>query len=197
MKNKLDSIKYRISGNLPRQTLNENLANKFKHRGTKKCARCGSVNYFNLTELESAFSSESDKFILKATCLKCGETEYGSMSSPSSGFISDEMFNYWGINNDVCVSPQDEEIILAVENQDIDRYLQGLENNLFLPEKRHRLMQALCVMLYDNYSSKGDQAVVDRLVTELRSRIDLVKVSNPSDYIKKVVYPLLGIDKDN
>ncbi len=102
--------------------------------------------------------------------------------------------NCEGNNEDYYFLDQDEELILAEERY-IDLILDILDNYQIIDYKRKVLIEALCVLIFDNVKTddKPNQDLIDRLIKELKERP--TDVSNAkiliSDYIAEVVFPML------
>ena len=91
--------------------------------------------------------------------------------------------------------PQDEELLLADE-QYVDMILEVLDTMSIPAHKRDLLMDALCVIVYDNTNkdnSQQDEQLKKRVIKELNKRQDKLKLADKwiMDYIKDVVYPQL------
>lgn len=97
--------------------------------------------------------------------------------------------------------PQDEELLLA-EEQYLDMILQVLDTVPISEHKRDLLMDALCVIVYDNTTEDDSQTkdkLKEKVIQELNKRQDKLKLADNwiADYIKKVVYPQLDFGKQN
>ena len=97
--------------------------------------------------------------------------------------------------------PQDEELLLADEPY-VNMILEVLDTTPILDHKRDLLLDALCVIVYDNSNSDNsqrDEQLRKRVVDELNKRQDMLKLADKwiMDYIKVVVYPQLGFGSQN
>ena len=103
------------------------------------------------------------------------------------------------INDSLEISEQDEEIILA-EAKYLDLLLRLLDSPSTLDRKRKVIIEALCVLLYDNTIQDDILEVNDELAGKVRNElIKRRKVVIESkdwimDYVKEVVFPQLGSD---
>ena len=89
-------------------------------------------------------------------------------------------------------------MLLAQHNENIDLYLKFIDQNEIDIGKRNVLIEALCVMIYDK-ANKSDQKsldIISTIATELKKRSELVQQSESwiMDYIKKVSFPIIGIE---
>jgi hypothetical protein len=92
---------------------------------------------------------------------------------------------------------QDEELLLAEEKY-IDNILNILDNVALLDHKRNLLMDALCVIVYDNTiddNKQKDEDLKERVIKELNKRTDELRKADDwiMDYLKEVVYPQLEL----
>ncbi len=70
-----------------------------------------------------------------------------------------------------------------------------LDNHQILQDKRDILIEALCVLIFDNVKTddKANQDLINKLIKELKKRpTDVSNAKNLiSDYIAEVVLPML------
>ncbi|MEI9946450.1 MAG: hypothetical protein WDN26_19795 [Chitinophagaceae bacterium] len=97
--------------------------------------------------------------------------------------------------------PQDEELLLADEKY-VDMILEVLDTMSIPDHKRDLLMDALCVIVYDNTimdNSQRDEQLKKRVIGELNKRQGKLRLADDwiMDYIKDVVYPQLDFDRQN
>ena len=107
----------------------------------------------------------------------------------------------WATNPDVCLMPQDEELFLA-DKMYVEVMLQILDMIPILDHKRNLLIDALCIIVYDNTTndnSQRDEELKNRVISELNKRQDKLRLADywTMDYIKEVVYPQLDFGKQN
>ena len=75
-----------------------------------------------------------------------------------------------------------------------------LDNKTILDHKHNVLMNALCIIVYDNSVKENQESNIhlkNRVITEINKRIEKLKLADDwiMDYIKKVVYPQLNFEK--
>ncbi|HRO98974.1 MAG TPA: hypothetical protein PLN54_06015 [Flavobacteriales bacterium] len=95
---------------------------------------------------------------------------------------------------------QDEELVLANEEY-LETMLNILDNELGLPHKRGVIIEAMCVMAYDNLNtinntpSPEQAGRANRVLQELTKRKSLVLTHKNlvMDYVQKEVFPRLDI----
>ncbi len=101
---------------------------------------------------------------------------------------------------------QDEEIWLA-NGEDIEDIITMFDHCTLPKNKQNILVQALCVIVYDNTPSEDDNPVDiehydnklrERAIIELNKRMDKLEIADKvvMPYIKKVVYPQLNIQSE-
>jgi hypothetical protein len=145
-------------------------------------------------------------------CKTCGRP-ISSMSIPAVEF-NERTLALWLYNPDNIYSPQDEELILA-QPEYLPLLLQGIDTKDALPSKRSTLLEALCVLVYDNTPSdmrgnspfekpsdnippeETDEAIRVAVLEELRGRANLVRelqIHMNSVYVNAVVFPMIGLE---
>ena len=152
--------------------------------------------------------SDSSRRKIARTCYDCGhveELEYVCKKCQSTSFVVSyqepgldfDLLKVWATNSHLYLNPQDEELILADERH-LDTILLVLDTVPMLDDKRDLLMEALCIIVYDNTveNTKQDIKLKQRVVEELNKRQDKLILTEDwtRDYIKKVVYPQLDLD---
>lgn len=163
---------------------------KYEYR---KACKCGNVDSIEVTRKEAAFGLK-EKELRNQECSKCGNKVFTSISHSQPEFETDLLVE-WGNNSDYFFMEQDEDLLLA-EEKNIDMILDVLDNHQILNQKRNVLIEALCVIIYDNtISDKGNQNVIDRVANELKNRKQDVLNAQDwiMDYIKEVTFPVIGI----
>lgn len=167
-----------------------------KYEYQRDC-KCGNVDSIEVTRKEAAFALK-EKEILNQECSKCGSKDFISVSCPQLDLEIDLLVE-WGSNPDYFFMEQDEELLLAEEKY-VDMILEVLDSYQILNKKRNVLIEALCVIIYDNSSSDdGNQDLIDRVANELRKRkMDVLNAQDwIMDYIKEVSFPVVGIEYKN
>lgn len=167
---------------------------KYEYR---KFCKCGNVDSIEVTRKEAAFGLK-EKEIWNQECSKCGKKDFTSLSHPQPNFEIDLLVE-WGNNPDYFFMEQDEDLMLA-EEKNIDMILDVLDNHQILNQKRNILIEALCVIIYDNCNSDEDnQNLIDRVANELKKRkTDVLNAQDwIMDYIKEVSFPIIGIQYES
>lgn len=106
----------------------------------------------------------------------------------------------WASDASLYLMSQDEELVLANEEY-LETMLNILDNEQGLPHKRGIIIEAMCVMVYDNVNTINNTPSpertrrAERVLNELTKRKPLVvEYKNMvMDYVQKVVFPRLDI----
>jgi hypothetical protein len=161
-----------------------------------KTCKCGNTISIEISKRESAFDLK-DRFVYSLKCEKCGKKGFSSISS-NKPEIDEELLKEWAENTDLYFSSQDEELLLAQEYDNIDLYLKFIDKESIDIGKRNTLIEALCVMIYDNADKNDNEKlkIVKTVSSELKNRIEIVKQADSwiMDYIKEVSFPIIGIE---
>lgn len=163
----------------------------------RRACKCGNVDLIEVTKIEAAFNLK-DKEIWNLKCSKCGGKNATSVIG-NLPEIDRELLNVWINNTDYLFCEQDEELTLAQYPENIDLYIEFIDNDSVPKEKINSLIDALCVMIYDR-SEKTDsdenKQIVDKISSELKKRENKVISAQNwiMDYIKKVSFPIIGIN---
>ncbi|MFY7669824.1 hypothetical protein ACOSP6_01920 [Tenacibaculum sp. MEBiC06402] len=163
----------------------------------QKACKCGNVDSIEVTRKEAAFGLK-EKEIWSQKCSKCGNKDFTSLSHPQPDFEIDLLLE-WANNPDYFFMEQDEDLMLA-EEKNIETILEVLDNHQILKQKRNILIEALCVIIYDNSNSdKGNQNLINRVANELKKRkTDVLNAQDwIMDYIKEVAFPIIGIQYES
>ncbi|MFK8297760.1 hypothetical protein ACI76O_04790 [Capnocytophaga cynodegmi] len=155
---------------------------KITYNVTKTC-QCGNKDSFPITKIEAAFELFDDKKFWEETpCSKCGSTKTISVSH-SIPKIDQELFTIWSENPNYYFMEQDEDLILA-EMDNLELLLESFDNQSFPIEKKYIVVNALCVLLYNNiklpdekYSKEEKQNMIEnktKILFELQKRKDEV-----------------------
>lgn len=164
-----------------------------KYDYTRVC-KCGKTELIEVEKRDATFGLK-EREIFKLKCSKCGSSEFSSLSQPQAEFDK-ELLLEWGNNPEFLFMEQDEDLILADESN-IELILDVLDNHKVLEQKRKVLIGALCVIIYDNVESKnGNADLVNRVADILIKRKKEVLIANDwiMDYIKVLVFPIIGIE---
>lgn len=157
---------------------------------TKRNTACG---MFDIWKIKRNMNKKLGK-----SCKQCSSTNFTMYKRPDLDF---DVLKEWAINPDFDLMPQDEELLLA-DQLYLDIILQVLDKAPILDHKRDLLMDALCIIVYDNTiedNPKRDKELKERVVEELNKRQEKLKLADNwiMDYIKDVVYPQLEFGKQN
>ncbi|WP_226163478.1 hypothetical protein [Hymenobacter terricola] len=169
-----------------------------KYVVNRKCTDCGFEVNAPLTKREAAFELFDATELFGPTCVVCGGSKStGSFTMP---MLDEELITAWAQDEGLFVERQDEELILA-EGRYLEMILGALDSPLTLLHKKHVLLSALCVIIYDNAVVDGKEwkpnnSLKQRAIDELNKRKELLAQAGDSimDYIQKVVYPQLSKD---
>jgi hypothetical protein len=168
---------------------------KENYKIERTCSTCGHIQQITVSKREIAFELVNINDVLGDKCEKCSKTTFSlSYEKPDLDF---ELLKYWSTNLDLYLMPQDEELILADEKY-LDMVLEILDKVEIPDQKRNLLIDALCILVYDNSiedNSNKDDELKKRVINELNKRKDKLKLADKwiMDYIKKVVYPQLEL----
>lgn len=163
----------------------------------RTCKSCGFEEQRQNDKFVAAFESTRK---WDTDCPNCGEKDVDRAGWAIPG-LDDELLHLWGQDESLSFSDQDEDILLANEDN-IELLLEGIESSNLLLSKRSILLAALCVLIYDHTPIDEEDdpemklELSAKLISELKSRIHLFHELDTvyiSDYIKEVVYPRLGL----
>ena len=163
----------------------------------RTCSNCGNKEQISVSKKEAAFELVDINEVIEKKCKKCTESTFStSFERPDLDF---ELLKEWATNSDLYLMPQDEELLLADEKY-LENILNILDSVSIPDQKRYLLMDALCVIVYDNTvedNQQKDETLKHRVVNELNKRIEKLKQADDwiMDYIKEVVYPQLELNK--
>lgn len=134
-----------------------------------------------------------DEGELMSDCGKCGKSTFESAFEIPE--LDELLFNEWATDPELHLMPQDEELLIADEKY-LDLILNALDNLELDKHKRDLLMDALCVIVYDNSHEENESPNIELreiVLGELRKRRDKLELADDwiMDYIKELVYPQL------
>lgn len=163
----------------------------------RECNKCSHLQKINVSKREAAFELYDINKILGNVCKKCDGDKF-TTKHPAKN-IDFALFKEWAINPELYFMDQDEELILADEEH-LDLILYTLDNIKIHKHKQDLLMDALCIIVYDNslpINKSGDFFLRDKVINEINSRLEKLNDANEwiMDYIKEIVYPQLNIKK--
>jgi hypothetical protein len=163
----------------------------------KMCDECG---YEDQREIPAEIAAFAKRREWTSACPKCGSEEIasGGVEIPAP---TRELMEVWAKDTSLLFYEQDEDLCLADE-ANIALLLEFLDSNTTLPSKRSKLLSTLCILIYDNAPEKPEDApynnseIANSVTAELKQRIRLFAELDTRlimDYIKKRVYPRIGI----
>jgi hypothetical protein len=160
----------------------------------RTCSKCGQKDAVSISKRDAAFELVDINDILGNTCKRCSSTSFTtSYQRPDLEFY---LLKEWATNPDLHLMPQDEELLLADEKY-VDMILQVLDTVPIPDHKRDLLMNALCILVYDNTVDDNFQRndkLKNRVIKELNERQEKLKLADKwiPNYIKEIVYPKLN-----
>lgn len=163
----------------------------------RTCENCGHKDRISISKKEAAFELVNINKVSGPTCKKCSQTEFSFFYKKPHWDL--ELLEEWAADNTLFLMPQDEGLELAYD-VDVDIILHILDNVPTSKYKRLVLLEALCVIVWENSTGGGienenDQELKQQVIDELNKRIEGLKEADDwiGDYIKKVVYPQLDM----
>lgn len=164
------------------------------------CSNCEHKERISVSKREAAFELVNIDEVVGKSCKKCSGLTFSFFYSKVE--LDIELIKEWATNSDLRLMPQDEALRLADEKY-LEHILTILDNVSIPDRKRNVLMQALCVMVFDNTvdddpvedNQHCDQKLKQRVIRELNKRTKELKQSGDwiADYLKDVVYPQLDL----
>lgn len=163
----------------------------------RTCSNCGNKERHSVSKRKAAFGLVNINKVLGQKCIKCSSTTFSRCLE--SFQLDFELLKEWATNDDFHLVPQDEELFLADEKH-LNNILKILDNVSIPDQKRNLLMDALCVIVYDNSiedNHQKDENLKQRVIGELNKRKEKLEQAEDwiMDYIKDVVYPQLSLKK--
>jgi len=161
----------------------------------RTCSNCGNKERISVSKREATFELVDINEVLGQKCKKCSSTILSTtFERPDLDF---ELLKDWATNPDLYLMTQDEELFLANEKY-LEHILKILDTVSISDQKRNLLMDALCVIVYDNSledNQQKDETLKKRVIIELNKRTEKLKQADDwiMDYIKEVVYPQLEL----
>lgn len=165
------------------------------YRYTRECTKCGWSEERALAIRDAAFELVPSSW---EPCPKCAAQSWSSsLEQPT---LTPELLLEWASDASLYLMSQDEELVLANEEY-LATMLNILDNELGLPHKHGIIIEAMCVMVYDNINTINNTPSpertrrAERVLNELTKRKPLVvEYKNMvMDYVQKVVFPRLDI----
>ena len=172
---------------------------------SRRCKSCGQEDKLELTKLQSAFELYDTSTIWTQLCSVCKSDECESLHHPLVK-LDQELLDIWGNNPHLAMMSQDEELLLA-EIEYLPIILRAIDNKEYLPSKVNVLLEALCILVYDNLANASKYSpeenlkrkqIADLVKPELVERKTLVENASAfiRDYIKEIVFPEIGLTKN-
>lgn len=166
----------------------------------RTCSNCKLEEQIIISKRQAAFGLVNIDEMLGVKCPKCSGDKF--TVSYRMPMLDQEILAEWAKEERLYLAPQDEELLLADE-QYLEIIFNVLDDLRTLVRKKYILLDALCVIVYDN--STVDENLINpcldlklkrRVLAELAKRKALLLQADSwiMDYIKKVVYPQLAIE---
>jgi len=151
-----------------------------------------------VSKTDAAFELVDIDKVLGNACQICSSSSFTTTYQRPD--LDYELLKEWATSPDLSLMPQDEELLLADEKY-VDMILQVLDTISIPEHKRDLLIDALCIIVYDNTidNLQPNDILKSRVINELNKRQDKLKLADNwiMDYIKKVVYPQLAFGRQN
>ncbi len=165
------------------------------HTIKRTCLACGQEGAIRVSRREAAFGLVDIHQILGKQCPNCGANTFSTVQTLVN--LDETLLKEWATNEDLHLTPQDEELLLADELY-LNLILLALDHFSVVDQKRNILLEALCIIVYDNSlkdNSHKDEALKQRVIKALNERKAQLKLADDwiMDYIKEVVYPQLTL----
>ena len=158
---------------------------------SRTCSDCESEETRKLEKLQAAFVQHSH---WNKPCQGCGGTQFSTMSMPMPK-LDMEIMEAWIADDNLNLMEQDEDIILA-SKENLELLKAYVVRDDAGPEKRAMLLSALCVLVYESDESEDAQTLEDAIKFLKNNRHLFEEIGDGAifDYIKKVVYPKIGLN---
>ncbi len=157
---------------------------------TRTCSDCESEETRELKKLQAAFVQHSH---WSRPCGGCGGTQFSTMSLPMPK-LDLEIMEAWIADDDLNLMDQDEDIILA-SKENLELLKAFIVRDDAKPDKRSMLLSALCILVYDSDESEDAQTLEDAIKFLKNNGHLFEEIGDGAifDYVKKVVYPKIGL----
>lgn len=152
------------------------------------CKNCKHESIFELSKTEAAFDLVENK-LWNLPCEKCSSTEKSSLGT-NKPTIDLELMEQWATQEELQFLDQDEDLYIA-EVDNIDLIIYFLERENTLPSKKNVLLDALCVLLYDNVGDEEELSKKEKQVRKENFEIILPKIIERKELIlqnKEYIY---------
>jgi len=158
---------------------------------SRTCSDCDFKETRKLEKLQAAFVQFTK---WDQPCGKCGGTRFSTISLPMPN-LDQEIMEVWIADANLNLMDQDEDIILA-SKENLELLKAYVVRDDAFSEKRMMLLSGLCVLIYESDETDDAQTLEDA-ITFLRNNRHLFEEIGDGaifDYIKKVVYPKIGMN---
>ena len=168
----------------------------------RTCKNCKHVDSIELTKVEAAFGLYDSYKIWRTPCSNCGSINCESLARHHTT-LDRELLGMWGNDPELFLMEQDQELLLA-EYDYLPMLLEAIDESKYLRSKIDVLIEAICILFYDNTVSPEEYSVIENKKREniaVKVRPELIKRKDKileagdavMDYIKEVVYPQIGL----
>ncbi len=175
-----------------------------EYKLTRTCKDCKNVDSFKLNKVESAFELYDSNAVWNTPCSNCSSLNCESLGHHHPT-LDKELLDMWGNDPELFLMEQDQELLLA-EYEYFSMLLEAIDESKYLDNKIDVLIEAVCVLLYDNTVSSdeySDKENNERVIIAKKVRPELIlrkeRILKAGDsvmgYIQEVVYPQIGIKK--
>ncbi len=160
------------------------------------CSKCEKIESIFISKKEAAFDLIKINEVPGSFCENCLNNVFTRFLP--TVHLDFELLKEWATDLNLQLMPQDEELFLADEIY-LEMILEILDTIIIPYKKNNILIDALCIIIYDNSiddNLQRDEKLKNRVIIELNKRLDkLIKADNwIMDYIKDVVYTQLKYD---
>ncbi len=152
------------------------------------CKNCKHESIFELSKTEAAFDLVENK-LWNLPCEKCSSTEKSSLGT-NKPTIDEELMEQWATQEELQFLDQDEDLYIAVVDN-IDMIIHFLDAENTLPAKKIVLLDALCVLLYDNVKDMEELSKKEKQLRKDNLEIILPRIIERKELIlqnKELIY---------
>ncbi len=162
---------------------------------SRHCTKCGWSEEQTLSKRDAAFQLLPSR---SEPCPNCSaESLFGGLEQPA---LTPEILTEWATDPTLYFMEQDEELVLADEAY-VETLIAVLDKGVALPQKHGIIIEALCIIVFDNLNPQNNlpsaerEQTAQRVVAELIKRKPMVLEHRHAvmDYVQKVVFPKLDI----
>ncbi len=162
---------------------------------SRHCTKCGWSEVRSLGKRDAAFQLVPSR---SEPCPNCSAQSWsGGLEQPT---LTPELLTEWATDPTLYLMDQDEELMLADEAY-LETLLAVLDKGIALPQKHGIIIEALCIIVFDNLNPQNNlpsaerEKTANRVIAELIQRKPIVLEHRHAvmDYVQKVVFPRLDI----